>query len=727
MHIALVFAAVMAAMASPQAQQVLVRTTARSAAHEDTRQTFHVADMVTGEVLPWQDTLPGMRTVSRLTTTPCGGWAFMTTRGLWPQSEGWAGKMTVTSAVSLAPLEVLRAGGGSLLLEPGQKLGCVIQHPVGDQLSVLVLEDTDEGARRELGRVSLWAFDPHTGFGAAPETAWQLPGTPVQALPLEGGRVCLLYRGAIGGIVVILDTHTREVVADATLPMPRGPTHGPPSHLTMAIMPDKRRLLVLASCFSLQSPQGEQRSWLHQLDAKTCTFIADSQEFPGIPQTPAPSLWPLKNGACWIATTSPGEGFAHLFRVPLTPSAPRPVEQPFTNVSTPLRVAPAPRGNAVAVGIRKRLELWPEGEPTGTPERFENPISRVTWTEEGLFVAEGHRLHLVNPQNGAILQTAAFQTGVVAEALPLPQTAGETITAAPEAGLPAHLPKVILLRGEAVGREQRVLNMQSQDGPEMQWRIDFDAAAMPWLRVYPRSGGPDQAGFAVMGVDASVLSKYPPDTLLRGTINLELQKPGIGRGHATHKRSIMVLVSPRPQGPRSILWLLGSGEAPAAPLLDSDGDNPLHAAAVFLAGPPHWFSHRRAAPPFNEPLTEHAIVVLTAQAASEGVVTRQALLSYVAAGGGVLFLGAHLDENEGRTLMNWLAPLGVRLDTTQNVTGAFDVSGSPLLCRNWRSVAIENGCRLQLDPPGTTLVRDPESGGAIFGIVPHGLGRIAFL
>ncbi|MFO7973921.1 MAG: IPT/TIG domain-containing protein, partial [Candidatus Hydrogenedentota bacterium] len=48
-------------------------------------------------------------------------------------------------------------------------------------------------------------------------------------------------------------------------------------------------------------------------------------------------------------------------------------------------------------------------------------------------------------------------------------------------------------------------------------------------------------------------------------------------------------------------------------------------------------------------------------------------------------------------------------------------------CRNWRSVAIENGCRIQIDRPGTTLVRDPDSGGAIFATLPHGLGRIAFL
>lgn len=725
-HIALVFAAVMTAMASPQAQQVLVRTTARAAMREETRQTFHVADMATGQVFPWQDTVPGMQTVTPLTTSPCGNWAFMTTRGLWPQPAGWSTGMTVINAIALAPVEIVRAEGAGMFLEPGLKVGCIVQHPGGTALSVLALENTGEGPRGESGRVSLWTFDPHRGFEATPETAWQLPGMPVQALPLDDNRISLLCRGAVGVLLAMLDTRTREVVADATLPMPHGPADGPASHLTMAITPDKRRLLVFASGFSLQSPQGSQRSWLHQLDLETFAFTQDAREFPGIPQTSAPSLWPLENGACWIATASPGEGFAHLFRVPLIPSAPRAVEQPFTNVSTPLHVAPAPAGNSVAVGIRDRLEIWPEGIPAGTPERFEHPISFVSWTEEGLFVGEGHRLHSVDPDNRAVLQTVTFQSGVVAQALPLPPAPADTIIGEPDSALAAHLPDVVLFRGEAVGREQRLLNIQTKDEPEVQWRIEFDATAMPWLRVHPRSGGPGQTGFAVMGVDAAVLSSHPAGELLRGTVDLELRHPGTPAGHGFTHHPIAVLVSPRPEGPRSILWLLGSGQAQGR-LLEPDGDNPLHAAAVFLAGPPQWFSHRRAASPFNEPLTEHAIVVLTARAASEGIVTRQALLSYVAAGGSVLFLGTHFDESEGRTLADWLAPIGVRLDTSQNLTGTFDVSGAPLLCRNWRSVPIENGCRIEVEPPGTTLVRDPQSGGAVFAIVPHGLGRMAFL
>ena len=463
------------------------------------------------------------------------------------------------------------------------------------------------------------------------------------------------------------------------------------------------------------------------MDTTRFEIVEEAQEFPGAAQTPSQSLWPLANGACWLATMSPGEGFAYLYRLPLAHPAPRAVEQPFTSVAGPLRVAPAPGEDGVAVGVRNRLELWPEGEPAGTPLPFENDIAFAAWCESGVLVGEGHRLHLVEPESAAIVETVSFQSGLVAEALVLGDDGGGWAAArSADATAPQELPGVVVFRGEAVGRERRVIGMHAKGRPEVPWRIEFDAATLPWLRVHPRSGGPGQTGFTVMGVDASVISTQPPDAVLRGVLHVEMGEPGPLPGHQVQKHSMVVRVSPRPVGPRSILWLLGSNEAGGG-LLEPDAENPYQAVASLLAGPPHWFSHRRGAPPYSEPLAEHALVVLSARAASEGVVTRQALLSYVASGGGVLFFGAYLEEADGRTLADWLGPIGVRLDTAENVSGTFGVSGAPLLCRNWGSVAIDRGCRIQVEPPGTTLVRDPERGGAIFAIVPHGLGRIALL
>jgi len=730
LHIALVFG-LLASAAGVPAQQVLVRTTARAATREETRQTLHVADMTTGQVSPWQDTFPGMQAVTPLATSPDGAWAFLTTRALWPQPEGWPAQMAAISAVALDSPEIVRAEGGGMLLAPNMKFGCAFQQPGQDTLFVVGLESGGQDAP-ELGSVTLWMFSPLAGFDTTLRVTWRLGGTPVQALPLEGGRIAVLCRGSLGVSLVMFDTRTRQLLADMLLSPVGDPAQGPASPIEMAITPDKRRVLVLVSGFSLESPEGEQRSWLYQLDAATFEFIAEPEEFPGIPQTPAPSLWPLANGACWMATISPGEGFAYLYRLPLTPSAPRAVEQPFVNALGPLRVAPDPAGTAVAIGVRERLEIWPEGEPAGTPTHFENSLSFVEWCEFGILAAEAHRLHLVNPEDGAILQTAAFQSGVVAEALMLAALTRDAETGtgdSPAAGsaLAAQLPDVVLFRGEAVGREQRVLNILTKEGPEVPWQIEFDAAAMPWLRAHPRSGGPGEAGFAVMGVDASVFSSEPAATPpLQGVVHVMFPELGALSGQGFPRHSIVVQVSPLPAGPRSILWLLGSTEE-SARLLDRAGGHPLEAATALLAGPPHWFSHRYGASPFNEPLTEHALVVLTARAASEGIVTRQALLSYVAAGGGVLFLGAHLDESKARTLADWLAPTGVHLDTAEDVSGTFDVSGAPPLCRNWGSAAIERGCRIRVDPPGTTLVRDPERGGAIFAIVPYGLGRVAVL
>ncbi len=723
-HIAVVLG-IAALMAEASAQHLLVRTSARAASREETRQTLHLADMTRGEVLPWQATLPGMECVTRLAACPDGACAFLTTRRLWPQPEGWSTRLAAISTVSLNPLGMISAGGAGLLLGPDQAFGCAMSRPGSSSLPVLVFETPD--ATPDAGLVTLREFDRSAGFDKSPRASWRVPGVPVQALAMASGqRACVLCRGPLGVVVAVIDLRTRSIVSETALSPPGEPIHGAASPLEMALSADGSRLLVLTSGFSLDSPEGARRSWLHQLNAATLELVEEPREFPGIPQTPARSLWPLGNGACWMATRRPGEGFAFLYRLPLTASAPRAVEQPFTNVSEALLAAPAPKGDGLAVGVRNRLEIWPEGEPAGTPLQFEDDLTFVAWVDSGVFAGEGRRLHRVNPETGARMATVSFQSGLVAEALALEDAAVSPDALAPGDGAADVRPAVVTFRGEAVGRERRVVRMYAEDQPEVPWRVEYDAAAMPWLHVHPRSGGPGEAGFSVMGVDASVISTQPPGTILKGWVHVLSDGDAALTDAPALGHAIAVEVSPRPSGPRRILWLLGHSEDAEA-LLEPGGGHPLQAAAALLAGPPHWFSHQWAASPFSEPLTDHTLVVLTAQAASEGIVTRQALLSCVAAGGGVLFLGAHLEESEGRALTDWLAPIGVRLDTAKDVSGTFEVSGAPLLCRNWGRVAIQEGCRLEVSPPGTTLVRDPARGGAVFAIVPYGLGRIAFL
>jgi len=723
-HIAVVFGIVVL-MAEASAQPLLVRTSARAASREETRQTLHLADMTRGEVLPWQAALPGMECVTRLAACPDGACAFLTTRRLWPQPEGWSTRLAAISAVSLNPLGMISADGAGLLLAPDQAFGCAAPRPGALPIPVLVFETPD--ATPDVGLVTLREFDRSTGFDKSPRASWRMPGVPVQALPLASGqRACVLCRGPLGVVVAIIELRTRAIVTETTVAPPGEPMHGAGSPLEMALSADGSRLLVLTSGFSLESPEGERRSWLHQLDSATLELVEEPREFPGIPQSPARSLWPLGNGACWLATRRPGEGFAFLYRLPLTVSAPRAVEQPFTNVSEALLAAPAPNGDGLAIGVRNRLEIWPGGEPAGTPVQFEDELTFVAWFDSGVFAGEGCRLHRVNPETGEVIATVSFRSGLVAEALALEEAAVLPEALLPEAGAADVRPAVVAFRGEAVGHERRVVRMYAEDQPEVPWRLEYDAAAMPWLHVHPRSGGPGEAGFSVMGVDASVISTQPPGTILKGFVHVLPDGDASLTGPGARRHSMVVEVSPRPSGPRRILWLLGHGES-AEGLLEPGGGHSLQAAAALLAGPPHWFSHQWAASSFSKPLTNHTLVVLTAQAASEGIVTRQALLSCVAAGGGVLFLGAHLEESEGRALTDWLAPIGVRLDTAKDVSGTFEVSGAPVLCRNWGRVAVQDGCRIEVNPPGTTLVRDPARGGAVFAIVPYGLGRLAFL
>jgi hypothetical protein len=725
-HMAVVLG-VTALMAEASAQHLLVRTTARAVSRQETRQTLHVVDVARGEILPWRATLPGMECASRLTLCPDSRYAFLATRRLWPHPEGWPTRLTAVNAISLNPLELLEAGGAGVLLEPDQEFGCAMPQLGASSIPVLMFEPRE--TLPDAGRVTLREFDPSAGFESAPRASWQMPGVPVQALPLASGRrAAVLCHGPLGALVAVIDLRAHGVVAEATLPLPEEELlYGAESPLEMALSADGSRLLVLTSGFSLESPEGAPRSWLHQLDAASLQPVDEPRELPGIPQSPGRSLWPLGNGACWLATRHPGEGFAFLHRLPLAASAPRAVEQPFTNVPEALLAAPAPKGDGLAVGVRNRLEIWPAGEPAGMPLQFDDELTFVTWLESGLFVGEGQRLHQVNPDTGAVIATMAFTTGIPAELLPLESGAISPQLPPPDGGASAIWPAVVAFRGEAVGHERRVIRMRAEGEPEVPWRLEYDAAAMPWLHVHPRSGGPGQAEFAVMGIDASVSTAQPPDTSLRGFIRVVLgDEAAFADGSGVREHAMVVLVSPRPSGPRRILWLLGHSEG-AEELLVPGGGHPLQAATALLAGPPHWFSHQAASSPLSEPLTEHSLVVLTARAASEGIVTRQALLSCVAAGGGVLFLGSHLEESEGRALTDWLAPVGVRLDTTKAVSGEFEVSGAPLLCRNWERVAIQQGCRMEVNPPGTTLVRDPTRGSAIFAVAPYGLGRFAFL
>ena len=57
----------------------------------------------------------------------------------------------------------------------------------------------------------------------------------------------------------------------------------------------------------------------------------------------------------------------------------------------------------------------------------------AAWCESGVLVGEGHRLHLVEPESAAIVETVSFQSGLVAEALVLTQKEPEAPIPIPDA------------------------------------------------------------------------------------------------------------------------------------------------------------------------------------------------------------------------------------------------------------------------------------------------------
>jgi IPT/TIG domain-containing protein len=178
---------------------------------------------------------------------------------------------------------------------------------------------------------------------------------------------------------------------------------------------------------------------------------------------------------------------------------------------------------------------------------------------------------------------------------------------------------------------------------------------------------------------------------------------------------------------RRILWLLGS-DTPGGSLRSLGDPRELRALADMLAAPPHRFRHREAAGPFLESLHPYGIVVLDAEAASRGAVTRQEVIDYVARGGGLLFLGRHLGNDEARPLTQWLSPAGVELNTGERVDGVFgdDVVGN--VCKRWANFRIDDGCFLRVDGPGGGLVPGgTEPGQAVFAARDYGIGRVALL
>lgn len=759
-RLAIVLMVIVLASRAAFSQRLLVTTKTLTVTREAVRTYLQSVDLVTGESLPMPALLPGQAVISRILLTDDSRGAVVSSGASWfggPFTE--EASLTFTTGFHTAPFQ---AAGPLFMSIEGwrQRTGCLVKDPATGDTAVVVLGARVDENGAWLGRFEVFSWQSGRGISLFPKPpVWTLPGAPVAAAALPAGRqvaiLCTAPLGA-GALLHVRDAFSGEVLVEGN-PVADDATAGfGADPCDLALSRDGKYVLIATSGYLLDRPSGRAVSWLHALDTSQFAPYFDPIELPGWPRPETTLLHSGQDGRCWLATYTPGTDFGYACAVKLTEdAAAKEVEVPFTGVNSPLHIVCAPDGPAVAVAAENRLEIWPEGQPVGPVHPFEATIQALAWTKEGLFVGEGANIHQVAPESGDVTASVSLMTGIIegvislnSEALPSPDSDADGLTDQEEAALATSplscdtdhdgvpdgsdpeplapsakliVPPVITFRGEAAGRELRALMVMASGNDTTTGYVDFDPWAMPWLRLYPRSGILPQAFY--LGVDP--VSYGAPNRVLGDMLLVRAQAE---RGQvAGSPACVAVRVLPKQNHVARILWM--HDEPPAADHLKGDAASaPLAGLTQLLSGPPLHFSHRTASGFVAEPLDPYAIVVLGARVAARGALTRSAVLDFVAGGGALLFLGEFGGSGPGEVLASWLTPIGIHLNASVAVDGVFSSASDHELCRHWGAFAIRHGMGLYVDDPTCVLVRDPhDANKAVFVARGHGYGRIAVL
>ncbi len=709
--------------------------------------------MARGSVLPGAERLPGSDVVGPILLTPDAGTAVITTGSRAADSPAFI------SGYLCAPFGAMEGAQHVSPVTGREQAACTGRAADGGQDFIVVLSTSFDGEAPEPGHVAVMNLSPgNEPVIQPPRVTWPLAGEPVAAASVaDGARVAILCLGQAGAsaLLYVADLRRKKLLVDA-LPIAAGIElfDGEPSGL--AVSRDGNVIYVLISGRALKRPSGI--ALLYAFGAGAFGQVGAPLELPGVARVSDSPLSVAGDGSCWVATRSPGFGFAYATRVMLTSDGPqKAAEVPFTQVAGPLCIATAPKGPAVAIAVGGRLEIWPSGKSNDLPLVLPDAIAALAWTPEGLFAGAANRLYAIDIQARAPSAIVPFVSGHVtriallpAKSLPAPDRDGDglppleeeqrgtsdtdpdsdgdnmhdgvdPLPTTPSARLRA--PSLVTFHGEAVGRELRTFVLDVPRGENTRWHVDYDRGAMPWLRIFPLSGAMGEPCY--MGIDPA---SYPDHRVeARGVLILSMGDGRLRRGPKVlgSPASLHIRVAPSPGMLRRVLWIL-TGAAGEHRLRDPRGEHAMHALAELLAAPPNNFSHLAVSGPYLGTLDPYAVVVIDAAAAAEGLIARPALLDYVAAGGAVLFLGAAGIGGDPWTLSRWLSPIGIRIDATTAVAGLSQTRSEHWLCRHWHNFEIINGAAVTADAPGAALVAD-EAGHALFLARPYGYGRVAVL
>ena len=751
--IVLMAAAVLVSMVPAQAQRVLTVTQSLSAAREAARIYVQSVDLGWGNVLPAPFPLPEPALMGPLLFDPDRLEAVVSSGRPWSGGalDFRLSESTVSHFGAVPPALWGRE------YEEGWRewAGALLRHaaPRGLRLMMLGTKTALEGIPQNRARVMTLGSEDSLAY------SWDLPGVPLSAVVFDNDtRAVVLCRDHENhALLVQIPLEEPERPIDSILLYGQGyAVDAAPAGL--ALSSDGRFLLVLLSGFSFGRPGGEAASWLHLFDTEALEPAGAPVELPGAARIEDAPLQPAGEGLCWVATGVPGSDFAYATRVSLEAAREgreaKEQQHALAGLIAPLRLAPAPGSGDVAAGLGRRLEIWPGGDRSGPAMDFRGPVRVVRWTEEGLLLGEGGRLHAIDPGTAQPGTTVQLQSGWVCDVALIPATRlpegdwdgdgmGEdeerrlgTDPWNPDTdgdGIPDGLdpePRTlsplleatpsITFRADAAGREIRTLLIKAHGYENASWRITYDPEEMPWLMLYPRSG---RGRWGVpMGIDPA---RLPPGQPAHGVLRVEMDGLRPGYPAAGSPAEVRIRIDPGRGDLRRILWVWSDTQD--APLRDPSDPRRLRALADLLAGPPHYFAHREATGLFEESLYPYTVVVVDALAAARAAITRQAVLDYVADGGALLFLGAHLEGEAGRALGYWLSPMRVRIDTGVRVTGRYAVAGDEQVSRYWRDFLIEDGCAIGAEEGYALEPGGVEGTGAVFLARSHGLGRIALI
>ncbi len=720
------------------AQRAVVISASLSATRQSARLYTQAVDLESGTVLPGGAALPG----SSLLGTPVTG-VFAEKDHL---PEGFIAVATGPSDPALHPDSGYPETGISLVRplpfmvmvkrfhesEAGWRewAADVLSDPSPPGLLILGSRAGGTDTAPMVGRARLFGGGADAAGTLTAE--WSLPGAPVAGLWISGARSAVVLCAGQGGAAPVLVKC--DLGAQQTLRRAADELAG-----WNAACTDARALVRLPEtdlsvvAFSGRIPgtgSTEPASQVYVVDSTKLTVMAGPVNLRGM----VDRIHVVDDKNLWIASRAPGTDFAYVTKLhvdPATATATLEAEYPLTGAMDGFLTARDPATGSVAVALGTRLEIWPEGKRGELRQEYENPIRDLCWTADGLLVGEAGRVHLADAATGVSKRVIQLQTGHVVAIVPVtvgPQGTDKPVSAGPANRIIA--PSVMLFRGEAAGRELRALNIES-DGVPGPWRVAYDAAQMPWLVIHPLSG--HGSGTVYMGVDPA---RRLPHTLAEGWLSVSLEggSPPVPAQDSPAK--VLLRVEPAPASARTILWLWPDA---ATQMRDPSNPRGMAGLASQLAAAPQYFSHAESSDPVTSPLDPYAVIVLHAGAAVRGVLSRQALVDYVADGGGLLVVGG-ADKGQAETLGPWVAPFGaVTLSDPAPVANASPAHAGPEPIRSWPGMPMSaaygfraaiGGARDAFAPKALKVLRVPEGPAeapALFLARSFGYGRVALL